>query len=87
MAIDMLRHLKELTGTDIPDLFDYVCGVSTGSLIAALVSIYHVPLDALERIYKDFSQEMFNRNRMMGVGNLLYSHGYYDGKVFENILK
>jgi calcium-independent phospholipase A2-gamma len=87
MAIELLRQIEELCGARIPDLFDYVCGVSTGSLIAALISVYRVPLDECEHIYKEFSKEMFNRSRVMGAGKLVLSHAYYDGKLFEDILR
>lgn len=37
IAIEVLRHLERLTGTRVNDLFDYIIGVSTGAIIAAVI--------------------------------------------------
>lgn len=87
MVIDMLRKLEELAQKDIRQMFDLICGVSTGALIAALISVYKVPLDECERIYKEFSKEMFSRHRLLGTSKLFMSHAYYDSKLWEDILK
>lgn len=37
IAIEVLRHLERLTGRRVNDLFDYIIGVSTGAIIAAVI--------------------------------------------------
>jgi len=71
----------------IYELFDYVCGVSTGSLIGAMAAVYRVPIVEIEEIYKEFSVQMFERNRLIGTGKLLTSHAYYDSDLWERILR
>ncbi|XP_046344342.1 calcium-independent phospholipase A2-gamma-like [Haliotis rufescens] len=87
LAIECLKKLEEACQTDIRDMFDYVCGVSTGALVAAMVFLYRVPLDECEILYKDFSQQMFTRNRVLGTSKLVWSHAFYDTEAWENILK
>jgi len=87
MSISIMRRLEELSRRRIHELFDYVCGVSTGSLIGAMAAIFRVPIAEMEEIYKEFSVQMFERNRLVGVGKLFTSHAYYDTDLWERILK
>ena len=82
-----MKKLEEASGKKIYEMFDYICGVSTGSLIAALAGVHKIPLDKVEKIYKEFSTEVFERNRLYGVGKLFMSHAYYDTTVWEKVLK
>lgn len=87
VTISIMRRLEELSKRRIHELFDYVCGVSTGSLVGAMAAIYRVPLAEMEEIYKEFSVQMFERNRLIGAGKLFMSHAYYDTEVWERILR
>ena len=37
VAIDILRHIEKEMGQPIHELFDLVCGVSTGAIVAVLI--------------------------------------------------
>lgn len=87
IALEMMRQIEAATGQPIYKLFDFICGVSTGALIAAIVGIYKRPLDECERIYKKFSRELFDRSRILGASKLVTTHAYYDTNLWENILK
>lgn len=87
VSISIMKRLEELSRLRIYDLFDYVCGVSTGSLIGAMATIYRVPIAEMEEIYKEFSVQMFEQNRFVGAGKLITSHAYYDTQLWETILK
>ena len=87
MALQTLKKLQDACKTDITQLFDYVCGVSTGSLLAGMVFLCHIPLEEIEERYIEFSNQMFTRSKLLGTGKLVWNHAFYDTEIWENILK
>lgn len=87
LVIEMLRKLEELTGKRIYELFDYICGVSTGAIIACSVGVFRRDLDVLTSLYREISNEVFNQSAIWGTGNLMWSHSYYDTALWEKNLK
>lgn len=87
VSVSIMKRLEELSQCPIHKLFDYVCGVSTGALIGIMAAVYRVPVAEMEDIYKEFSVQMFERNRLIGAGKLFMSHAYYDTELWERILK
>lgn len=87
VTIEFLKALEKQSQRKIYQLFDYVCGVSTGALLAAMICLYKIPLERCEQLYKDCSVQMFTRNRVVGTTKLMLSHGFYDSHSWEEILK
>ncbi|XP_076448406.1 calcium-independent phospholipase A2-gamma-like [Babylonia areolata] len=87
ISILCLKQLERLTNRKVYELFDYVCGVSTGALLATIVFLYHIPLDECERLYQDFSRKMFSRSRVIGAGGLVWNYAFYDSDQWEHILQ
>ena len=87
MSIQCLKKMEELSNCRIYEMFDFVCGVSTGALIVAMVCLYRLPLDECHRLYMDFSRQMFSRSRVIGTGGLVWNHSFYDSSQWEEILK
>lgn len=87
VAIEVLRMIEKQTGQKIHELFDYICGVSTGSILAFLIGANRRTLSECEALYKQLSQEIFNQNSLIGAGNLFWSHSYYNTAAWEKILK
>jgi len=82
-----LRQIEKLTGKRIHQLFDLICGVSTGSIIGMLLGALQTPIDECEQYYHRFSSHLFKSDFFRGAGRLIWSHAYYDTAVWEKILK
>ena len=88
MTIEILKNIqKHCGGKPLHEIFDYICGVSTGAVLASLIGVLKLPLDECERQYKIFLKDLFKRNMTAGLGNLIKTHAYYDAQMWETILK
>lgn len=83
----MLQELERISGRRIYEMFDYVCGTSTGSLLLALACIRKDSLDSIEHAYHHLSNEVFGTNTLVGMTKLFLTQAYYDTKRFESILR
>ena len=66
VALEVLRALEEKTGKRIYELFDFICGVSTGAIIAAFLSFHKQSVAEVETAYKDLGTEIFTQNLIKG---------------------
>lgn len=66
IAIELLRHLERLTGRRVAELFDYIVGVSTGAIIAAVLGSGVGTLDTAKHMYYTLSREMFGNTSILG---------------------
>ena len=48
-----------VAGKPIHQLFDLICGVSTGAIIASLLGFHRFPLDKVENIYNSVGTNVF----------------------------
>lgn len=87
MAIEILKRIEELCNKEIYELFDLICGASTGAILAFMLGIKKVPLEDCEHIYRKLSMDIFAQNTLIGTGKLFWSHAYYDTAKLEQILK
>ncbi|XP_058815007.1 calcium-independent phospholipase A2-gamma-like [Topomyia yanbarensis] len=92
IVMELLRKIEKMTNRRIFELFDLVCGVSTGAiLVCALASEKNLTLDEGIHLYKKMSRKMFHRpstlDKLTGASRLVSSHAYYDIDLWETLLK
>ncbi|XP_034019230.1 calcium-independent phospholipase A2-gamma [Thalassophryne amazonica] len=87
LALQTLRKLQELTGKPVHQLFDYICGVSTGAILAFMLGIFQIPLEECEEMYRKLGSDVFKQNVIVGTVKMGWSHAFYDSEIWENILK
>ncbi|XP_036926506.1 calcium-independent phospholipase A2-gamma isoform X2 [Sturnira hondurensis] len=87
VALQTLRKLVELTQKPVHQLFDYICGVSTGAILAFMLGLFHMPLDECEELYRKLGTDVFSQNVIVGTVKMSWSHAFYDSQTWENILK
>ncbi|XP_023592809.1 calcium-independent phospholipase A2-gamma isoform X3 [Trichechus manatus latirostris] len=87
ITIQTLRKLVELTQKPVHQLFDYICGVSTGAVLAFMLGLFHMPLDECEELYRKLGSDVFSQNVIVGTVKMSWSHAFYDSQTWEKILK
>ncbi|XP_030324921.1 calcium-independent phospholipase A2-gamma [Calypte anna] len=87
VALQTLRKLEELTGKPVHQLFDYICGVSTGAILAFMLGLFHISLDDCEELYRKLGSDVFKQNVIVGTVKMGWSHAFYDSDIWEKILK
>ncbi|KAM6301827.1 calcium-independent phospholipase A2-gamma isoform 2-T3 [Podargus strigoides] len=87
VALQTLRKLEELTGKPVHQLFDYVCGVSTGAILAFMLGLFHIPLADCEELYRKLGSDVFKQNVIVGTVKMGWSHAFYDSDIWEKMLK
>ncbi|KAJ8008783.1 hypothetical protein DPEC_G00082010 [Dallia pectoralis] len=87
VALQTLQKLQTLTGKPIYQLFDYICGVSTGAILAFMLGVFHIPLDECEELYRKLGSDVFTQNVIVGTVKMGWSHAFYDSQIWEKILK
>lgn len=87
MGIEALRHLESLTNKKVYEMFDLICGVSSGAILTMLLGGLHFSLDQCETLYRKLSTEIFSQSTFWGTSRLMWSHAYYDTTAWVNVLK
>ncbi|XP_045455041.1 uncharacterized protein LOC123664554 [Melitaea cinxia] len=88
IAIEILRHLERLTGRKVEEMFDYIIGVSTGAIIAAVMASGAGNLETATQMYHTLSKQMFGNTSLIGgTSRLVWSHSYYDTDAWEELLQ
>ncbi|XP_076321154.1 calcium-independent phospholipase A2-gamma-like [Tachypleus tridentatus] len=86
LAIEIMRYIEAKTGKRIHQLFDYLCGVSTGAILCMLLGGLNLTLDECENLYRKMSEKMFTQNTWLGTGRLMWSHAFYDTSLWVGFL-
>ena len=87
IPIEILKRIQDATCKEIHEMFDLICGSSTGAILAFLLGVKKTSLDECTQMYRHLGQEIFSVNTLIGTGKLFFNHAYYDTLKFENILR
>ncbi|KAM9497094.1 calcium-independent phospholipase A2-gamma isoform 1-T1 [Clarias gariepinus] len=87
VALQTLQKLEELSGKSIYQLFDYICGVSTGAILGFMLGVYHIPLSECEELYRKLGSDVFRQNVIVGTVKMGWNHAFYDSEIWEQVLK
>ncbi|XP_077369019.1 calcium-independent phospholipase A2-gamma-like isoform X2 [Festucalex cinctus] len=87
VPLQVLKLLEAQTGKKIHQLFDYICGVSTGAVLAFMLGLAHFSLEECADMYRRFGSEVFRQNRLVGTVQMGWSHSYYNTETWETILR
>ncbi|XP_029973840.1 calcium-independent phospholipase A2-gamma-like [Salarias fasciatus] len=87
VPLQVLKLLEAETGKKIHQLFDYICGVSTGAVLAFMLGLAHFSLEECADMYRRFGSEVFRQNPLVGTVKMGWSHSYYNTETWEAILQ
>lgn len=87
MPVIMLKYLEKECGRSIHEMFDYVCGTSTGALLAGMVFIRRMELSRTEELYRDLSAKVFKKSNLLGLGQLFLHQAFYDSSQLEKLIR
>lgn len=87
VSLEILRHIENATKKRTHELFDLICGVSSGAIITMAIGSGRFTLDQCENFYREMSENIFKTDIWSSTPRLLWSHAYYDATIFENTLK
>ena len=88
-TIESLRAISQkCNNKPIHELFDIICGTSTGGILAVVLGILKRPLDEVEEMYKKFAVKVFNKSTNLYKGmNTLVTGSMYSSEPLELLLK
>ncbi|XP_056588185.1 calcium-independent phospholipase A2-gamma-like isoform X2 [Triplophysa dalaica] len=87
VPLQVLKQLEAQTGKQVHQLFDYICGVSTGAVLAFMLGLVHISLDDCEEMYHHFGSDVFRQNPLVGTMKMGWTHSYYNTDTWEMILR
>ncbi|XP_036446563.1 calcium-independent phospholipase A2-gamma-like [Colossoma macropomum] len=87
VPLQVLKQLEAETGQRVHQLFDYICGVSTGAVLAFTLALARISLEECEEMYRRFGSDVFRQNPLVGTVKMGWTHSYYNTETWEMILK
>lgn len=85
--MEISRHIEKATNKKIHELFDLICGVSSGAILTMALGSGRYTVDQCETFYREMSENIFKTDFWSSTPRLLWSHAYYDAEIFEQTLR
>lgn len=80
-----------MTKKGIFEMFDFICGVSTGSILVCGLAAKPRTIDEGINLYKDVARKVFHRpttfDMLSGTLSTLFTHAYYDVELWDKLLR
>jgi len=86
MTFEMLKHLKQITGCEVHEMFDIIGGTSTGAIIAGALGVMKKPVEEVEALYRELISKIFAKHPLNS-SKMLFTRAQYDTSVFEKLLQ
>lgn len=91
VVIELMKRLEEMTGKGIFELFDFICGVSTGSILVCGLSAKPRTLAEGQQLYKDVARKVFHTPTTFDIfaatSRLMLTHAYYNVELWDALLR
>lgn len=90
-VLELMKRMEEITGKKIFELFDFICGVSTGSILVCGLSAMPRTINEGINLYKDVARQVFDRSstfhNVAGGTRMLLNHAWYDVDLWNKLLR
>lgn len=91
VVIELMKRLEEMTNKRFYELFDFICGVSTGSIFVCGLIAKNRTLMEGKALYKEVARKVFTQSSyadmFAGTSRLMFNHAWYDVDLWEKLLK
>lgn len=88
LTVALLKHIAAAVGRELSEVFDIICGTSTGGIIAVLLGMEKASTAELEALYDALIGEIFVKDSAAVAGaRLVVRQAYYDESLWESLLQ
>lgn len=85
--LEALKKLERATGRQVHELFDIICGTSTGGLMTMLLGVKRLSLDEVSAAYEKVRKRMADHTTISGSVARLTGGCLYDDKMIDGLLQ
>lgn len=85
--LESLIHIEKRTGRCIHELFDIICGTSTGGLLATLLAMKRMPLSEIPAVYETIRKRMEDNTTVVSNMARLAGGVSFDNRMTEELLR
>src|SRR5262245_50146359 len=87
VALRILQNLKHRTNKEPHELFDLICGTSTGGILALLLGVLKVPVDDCMVRYETLGKDVFEVGLWQETMHTVDDHAIHRASMLEDHMK